>query len=66
VYHELKGTSGALFPKGGKFFIRPPLPADDQLLAGIDKIRHLPCRIVQGRYDMICPAVTADDLAVPA
>jgi len=32
------------------------------LLAGIDKIRHIPCWIVQGRYDAVCPIVSADDL----
>lgn len=36
---------------------------DDDLLAGIDRIRHLPAVIVQGRYDMICPIATADELA---
>ncbi len=35
----------------------------DQLLANIARIRHLPCTIVQGRYDIICPPVTADALA---
>ncbi len=38
------------------------LPAGG-LLAHIDRIRHLPCVIVQGRYDMVCPAVSAFDLA---
>ncbi len=33
------------------------------LMAGIAKLRHLPCSIVQGRYDMVCPIVTADALA---
>ena len=33
------------------------------LLAHIARIRHLPCVIVQGRYDMVCPAVSAFDLA---
>ena len=33
------------------------------LLAGVARIRHLPCIIVQGRYDIICPVVTADRLA---
>jgi proline iminopeptidase len=37
------------------------LPADS-LLGNIGKIRHLPCVIVQGRYDMVCPAVSAFDL----
>lgn len=35
----------------------------DSLLEGVDRLRHLPCVIVQGRYDMVCPAVTAFDLA---
>jgi len=34
-----------------------------QLLRGIDRIRHLPGVIVQGRYDIICPARSAWDLA---
>ena len=39
------------------------LEHDDQLLAQIDRIRHLPCVIVQGRYDVICPPKSAHDLA---
>jgi proline iminopeptidase len=35
----------------------------DQLLAGIDRIRNIPAVIVQGRYDVVCPPVTAFDLA---
>jgi proline iminopeptidase len=31
----------------------------DQLLRNIDRIRHLPAIIVQGRYDVICPPHTA-------
>lgn len=34
-----------------------------QLLRDIDRIRHLPGVIVQGRYDIICPARSAWDLA---
>ena len=33
------------------------------LLAGVGRIGHLPAEIVQGRYDMICPARSAFDLA---
>jgi proline iminopeptidase len=33
------------------------------LLAGVERIRHLPCWIVQGRYDAVCPIATADSLA---
>ncbi|KAL1737917.1 putative proline iminopeptidase [Schizophyllum fasciatum] len=28
----------------------------------IDKIRHIPTVVVQGRYDVVCPATTAWDL----
>ena len=35
---------------------------DGQLLEGIDRIRHLPCVIVQGRYDVVCPVRSAWDL----
>ncbi len=36
---------------------------DGALLTGIHKLRRIPAVIVQGRYDMICPIVSADDLA---
>jgi proline iminopeptidase len=36
--------------------------SDDQLLADIERVRALPGVIVQGRYDMVCPIVTADAL----
>jgi len=35
---------------------------DDQLIHNLGRIRHLPAVIVQGRYDVICPPVTADRL----
>lgn len=34
----------------------------DALMSGIDRIRHIPTIIVQGRYDVVCPVVTADAL----
>lgn len=37
--------------------------AADQLLEGVDRIRHLPATIVQGRYDMVCPIETAERLS---
>ncbi len=37
--------------------------APDQLLKNVDSIKHLPCVIVQGRYDLVCPPVTAQRLA---
>jgi proline iminopeptidase len=35
---------------------------ENSLLDNVGKIRRIPATIVQGRYDMVCPAVTADDL----
>lgn len=35
---------------------------DDKLLREIDRIRHLPATIVQGRYDVVCPITSADAL----
>jgi proline iminopeptidase len=35
---------------------------DDQLLANVDRIRHIPAFIVQGRYDVVCPMRSAWDL----
>lgn len=36
--------------------------SEDQLLQNCDRIRHLPIVIVQGRYDMVCPMVSAWEL----
>lgn len=36
---------------------------ENSLLDNLHKIRHLPAVIVQGRYDAVCPIVTADELA---
>lgn len=35
---------------------------DDQLLRDVHKARGIPAVIVQGRYDLVCPAKTAFDL----
>lgn len=43
--------------RNGGFFER-----DGQLLEGIDRIRHIPAVIVQGRYDVVCPMRSAWDL----
>jgi proline iminopeptidase len=45
------------------YFVHEGFLGTDQLLAGVPRIRHLPCTIVQGRYDIVCPPVTADALA---
>ena len=35
------------------------LDSEDQLIKGIEKIRHIPAKIIQGRYDIVCPMETA-------
>jgi len=35
---------------------------EDRLLRDVHRIRHLPAVIVQGRYDIVCPISTADEL----
>jgi len=36
--------------------------SENQLLQNIDRIRHIPTVIVQGRYDVVCPMFTAWEL----
>jgi len=36
---------------------------DDQLLRDARRLAGIPATIVQGRYDMVCPILSADDLA---
>ena len=43
--------------KNGGCFEHP-----DQLLDGVQAIRHIPAVIVQGRYDVCCPMTSAWDL----
>ncbi|GJM89051.1 hypothetical protein PR202_ga05647 [Eleusine coracana subsp. coracana] len=38
------------------------LPSDSYLLDNVDKIRHIKSFIVQGRYDVCCPMMSAWDL----
>ncbi len=38
------------------------LKTDDQLLRDVRRIRHIPGVIVQGRYDVVCPMVSAWEL----
>ena len=35
---------------------------ENSLLDNVDRIRNIPGVIVQGRYDVVCPIVSADDL----
>jgi proline iminopeptidase len=44
------------------FFTHGLFEPEDALLRDIDIIRHIPSVIVQGRYDLVCPIITADAL----
>lgn len=44
------------------YFLNHGWLSEGQLIAGIDRIRHIPAVIVQGRYDVGTPMMTAWDL----
>ena len=46
------------------YFINGSFLREGQLIEEVDRIREIPTTIVQGRYDMVCPIVSADDLAL--
>lgn len=45
------------------YFMNACFLEDGQLLGNIERMRHIPGVIVHGRYDSLCPAVNAYDLA---
>ena len=45
------------------YFRHNLIPPERDLVSLVDRIRHVPATIVQGRYDMVCPIVSADELA---
>jgi proline iminopeptidase len=44
------------------YFINGGWFAENQLINDAPKLKHLPITIIQGRYDMVCPAKTSWDL----
>ena len=45
------------------YFMNHSFLPPEGLLAYIDKIRHIPTMIIQGRYDVVCPIQSADELS---
>jgi proline iminopeptidase len=45
------------------YFMNEIRPPERDLVAGLGPIRGIPTTIVQGRYDMVCPIASADELA---
>mgnify|MGYP003618468454 FL=1 len=41
------------------YFRNQAFLSDDQLIRGVERIRHLPAVIIQGRYDVVCPPQSA-------
>ncbi len=44
------------------YFAENLFEPEDRLLRDLDRIRHIPAVIVQGRYDIVCPIRSAEDL----
>jgi proline iminopeptidase len=45
------------------YFVNNGFMDENQLIGNVDRIRHIPAVIVQGRYDVVCPVVSAWELA---
>jgi proline iminopeptidase len=44
------------------YFVNDAFLDDNELIHYIDKVRHIPCTIVHGRYDVVCPVSQAYEL----
>ncbi len=44
------------------YFMTEIISDEDSLLKKVDAFRHIPATIIQGRYDMICPIISAHKL----
>lgn len=56
------GATLAISRLEAHYFVHHLFMAEGQLLAQIGRIRRLPCTIVQGRYDIVCPPLSAYEL----
>ncbi|KAK7050914.1 hypothetical protein VNI00_005026 [Paramarasmius palmivorus] len=61
---QFANTLSAFAKIENHYFVNDGFMRDGQLLEKqeIDKIRHIPTTVIQGRYDVVCPAKTAWDL----
>ena len=58
------GLSGlALARLEAHYFVNRVFLEEGEILANLDKISNIPTTIIQGRYDMICPMISANELA---
>ena len=56
------GSALALARIEAHYFVHKCFLEEGAVLKRIDRIRHLPAVIVQGRYDVVCPPASAHDL----
>ena len=63
VRHDGDAGALAIARIEAHYFVHDSFLAPNQILDAMDRIRDLPCTIVQGRYDVICPPVSAAALA---
>ena len=59
---EQKQHALALARIEAHYFKNEIIGAENSLLAKVDSFRHVPATIIQGRYDVICPMMTANKL----
>ena len=61
-YFAADGVALGLARIEAHYFSHDIFLPENSLLERVGRIRHLPCLIVQGRYDAVCPIVSADEL----
>lgn len=59
---EQKMNALALAKLEAHYFKHEVIAPENSILTKIDRVRHIPCVIIHGRYDMICPLETAHKL----
>jgi len=62
AYFAGDGVSLGLARIEAHYFSHDIFLPENSLLANVGRLRHIPCVIVQGRYDAVCPIVSADEL----
>lgn len=63
LVREFSDDALALARLEAHYFAHNCFLAPNQLLANLYRIHHLPASIVHSRYDVVCPIVSADELA---
>jgi proline iminopeptidase len=63
LVREFSGDALALARLEAHYFEHHCFLSPNQLLANLYRIEHLPASIVHSRYDVVCPIVSADELA---